>query len=55
LEIAELMGHYNIKTSQRYVHPTDARKRTKVESAKRGMEIPTNSPQTTNSDHRWSL
>ena len=53
-EIAELMGHSDIKTSQRYVHPTDARKRAAVESAKRNVENPAhNSP--TKHEQRSSL
>ena len=53
-EIAELMGHSDIKTSQRYVHPTDARKRAAVESAKRwAQNSPHNSP--TKHEQRSSL
>jgi integrase len=34
-EIAELMGHADIKTSQRYVHPVDERKQAAVEATRR--------------------
>jgi hypothetical protein len=46
-EIMGLMGHRDIKTSARYVHSTDGRKREAVESVSRTSphEIPTKEEQ----------
>jgi integrase len=45
-EIAELMGHSSIKTSERYVHPVEARKRAAVEATMRTTRKDCHSPAT---------
>lgn len=45
-EIAELMGHADIKTSARYVHPVDERKQAAVEATRRVAPPACHSPVT---------
>lgn len=45
-EIAELMGHADIKTSGRYAHPVDERKQAAVEATRRSAPAACHSPAT---------
>lgn len=45
-EIAELMGHADIKTSRRYAHPVSERKQAAVEATRRGAAQTCHSPAT---------